>query len=506
MTKEALLIGINRYGERSGLAPLRYAEADAAELARALAERCGFRARTLLGAAATGQAVQDALLTVEQAETFVFFFAGHGQDIRRQYCLHPVDSTASGIGVLPFETIARHFAWDFPGERVLILLDACRNELHRGGRGAGGFHAARDIERAAAGERLVEVLYGCSDGEVSYEEEELGHGVFTDALLKVLRADEGELDTQALANRANDLMRDWWRLSGRVQRAKRYHEPSERHRIVLRGSTSNGADSGFPGPIDSLDPPPAAVSPAGGVGAVEGARLVSDPVTDMPFLWVPGGEFVMGDFAGDGAQDERPPHRVRLDGFWLGRHPVTQREWELVMGGNPAHCRQGPRHPVEQVSWSDALEFIARLNRLSGKSYCLPTEAQWEYAARGGGREELWTAVGQVPVDEHAWYGTNAGGHSREVETRAPNALGLYDMSGNVWEWCADWYAADWYAASPVDNPVGPATGSKRVMRGGGWSSGRLALRTTRRCGGRPESRMINVGFRLALAVLCGDA
>ena len=190
--------------------------------------------------------------------------------------------------------------------------------------------------------------------------------------------------------------------------------------------------------------------------------------------------------------DERPAHQVQLkSGFEIGKYEVTQAQWTLVMGSNPSIFR-GPSLPVENVSWLAAHEFIARLNRVVGPHlYRLPTEAEWEYAARAGGSDQ-----GVGDLDEVAWHGTNSENRTHEVGTKRPNAWGLHDMLGNVWEWCSDRYGADYYSKSPVSDPRGPSEGEFRVMRGGSWYRYAWFLRYSARFRDGPDAAYRHVGFR----------
>jgi sulfatase modifying factor 1 len=232
-----------------------------------------------------------------------------------------------------------------------------------------------------------------------------------------------------------------------------------------------------------------------------------DPTTSMVLVPVKGGCFQMGDVFGDGEVEETPVHEVCVGDFHLGKYEVTQGQWKQVMGGNPSldrGCQGDDRCPVDTVSWSDAQEFIRRLNaRAVGGRYRLPTEAEWEYAARSGGRRERYS--GGDDADRVAWFAENSGRRNRPVGTKAPNGLGLHDMSGNVWEWTADWYGDDYYSHSPRDNPGGPAgpTGPNvdRVIRGGCKTGEAHNERTTRRSSGYQRSsgdRSDKIGFRVA--------
>ncbi|WP_051294877.1 SUMF1/EgtB/PvdO family nonheme iron enzyme [Maridesulfovibrio bastinii] len=217
-----------------------------------------------------------------------------------------------------------------------------------------------------------------------------------------------------------------------------------------------------------------------------------DPTTGIEFVWVPGGCFQMG--SNSGGKDEKPVHEVCVDGFWLGKYEVTQAEWQRVMGNNPSHFK-GDRNPVETVSWNDAQEFIKRMNAKGNGTFRLPTEAEWEYAARSGGRDE--TYAGGNDVDRVAWYNGNSGKKTHPVGTKAPNGLGLYDMSGNVCEWCQDWYNKNAYSQHSRQNPIYSGGGFDRVYRGGGWSSYAWGVRAANRCWIDPDCRNDDLGFRL---------
>jgi len=222
----------------------------------------------------------------------------------------------------------------------------------------------------------------------------------------------------------------------------------------------------------------------------------------MEFAFVKGGCFEMGDTFGVflGGSDEKPVHSVCVGDFHMGKYEVTQAQWEKVMGSNPSHFRKGGSYPVEEVSWNDAQEFIGKLNRMTGKSYRLPTEAEWEYAARSGGKREKWAGTSsEADLADYVWYAKNAGDSTHPAGEKKPNGLGLYDMSGNVWEWCGDWYGKDYYASSPRDNPTGPSSGESRVYRGGSWYNIPRHVRATHRYCSSPNFRSTDLCFRLVL-------
>ncbi len=239
--------------------------------------------------------------------------------------------------------------------------------------------------------------------------------------------------------------------------------------------------------------------PASAVGALP--REFKYLVTGMEFVFIKGGCFERGDTFGDGDSDEKPVHEVCVDDFYLGKYEITQRQWEKVMGGNPSTFT-GRDNPVDRVGWNDVQQFIERLNSQSNRKYRLPTEAEWEYAAKSGGKREKYSGTSQEgELWDYVWYYGNSGASTHPVGQRKPNGLGLYDMSGNVWEWCADWYDAHYYQNSPKYNPRGPGNGELRVLRGGSWFRGPSFVRTACRLWSDPASRSINVGFRLSSPV-----
>ena len=228
-----------------------------------------------------------------------------------------------------------------------------------------------------------------------------------------------------------------------------------------------------------------------------------DPITGMEFVWIEGGEFLMGCGESDIGcnNDEKPAHKVRVDGFWLGKYEVTQAQWQKIMGSNPSTFK-GEDRPVETVSWEDAQEFIKKLNAThphpsQEEKYWLPTEAEWEYAARAGTQTVYGFGDDAGKLGDYAWYAGNSGNQTHPVGQKEPNALGLYDMHGNVWEWTSDWHDWQYYSQSPAKDPQGPASGSGRVNRGGSWNYAAGLCRAARRYYYSPDVRGGNIGFRL---------
>lgn len=226
-------------------------------------------------------------------------------------------------------------------------------------------------------------------------------------------------------------------------------------------------------------------------------------VNDVKFTMVKveGGTFTMGasgKLIDKAEQDEYPAHKVKLASYYLGQTEVTQELWVAVMGDNPSQFK-GVNLPVENVNWNDCQEFLSRLNNLTGEKFRLPTEAEWEYAARGGNLSKDYIYSGSDNLFNVAWWGDNSDGVTHPVATKQANELGIYDMSGNVWEWCNDWLGD--YNSSEQANPVGPSTGGCRVTRGGSFAADYVynGWRVSDRNCSSPEFIAGNLGFRLAL-------
>lgn len=240
----------------------------------------------------------------------------------------------------------------------------------------------------------------------------------------------------------------------------------------------------------------------------------------MAFVLIPAGSFLMG--SGDDDREasaaEKPRHRVSITrASYLARHEVTLAQWEAVVGRSPYEDKRSnpyyglpgmaerlrrPDHPAT-VSWNDAQTFIRRLNQLEGhQRYRLPTEAEWEYAARAGTTTAYSFGDDVRQLGRHAWYGEDfASGSTHPVGQKLPNAWGLHDMHGNVWEWVQDWFDAGYYARSPAVDPPGPASGTERTVRGGSWHVTSGSWRSAFRKSYEPDYRGISIGFRLLLAV-----
>ena len=234
---------------------------------------------------------------------------------------------------------------------------------------------------------------------------------------------------------------------------------------------------------------------------------------------VEGGTFYMGATAeqlDDADDNEKPAHSVTLSSYYIGETEVTQQLWQVVTGQKPTNDDDhqwnsedglGPNRPAYYISWDDCQEFITKLNALTGRNFRMPTEAEWEFAARGGTKSKGYKYAGSNTIGDVAWYWSSIPSQSygqdgygtQNVATKQPNELGLYDMSGNVWEWCSDWYDSSYYSSSPSTDPTGPTSGSNRVNRGGSWNDLARHCRVSFRDCWSADSRDDDLGLRLAL-------
>jgi sulfatase modifying factor 1 len=241
----------------------------------------------------------------------------------------------------------------------------------------------------------------------------------------------------------------------------------------------------------AIQAPTKAESPASMAKTAPGENR--DPTAGMEFVLVKGGCYQMGDTFGDGRADERPVHDECVGDFYMGKFEVTQAQWRALMWSNPSFFKNcGDDCPVERVSWNDAQDFISRLNQRTGKRFRLPTEAEWEYAARSGGKREKWPGMSnESELGDYSWFFANSRNTTHSVGQKKPNGLGLFDMSGNVWEWCQE--------RSPGYNPGGSASRKFPVLRGGSWVSSVRDTRAAARIEDVPAGRDEFSGFRLVL-------
>ena len=279
---------------------------------------------------------------------------------------------------------------------------------------------------------------------------------------------------------------------------------SELTRIVVRGMAfAMGLlqESPVQQPVKDTDTP---LSETPGTTTV--SHVVRIAGLSINMIEVKKGVFSMGGTAEQGlfaSFDEKPPVYAELNTYYMADTPVTQDLWEGVMGNNPSHFT-GARLPVERVTWHECLRFISKLNFITGFEFRMPTEAEWEYAARGAnmGKRQLFAGCDEKKLNDYVWYAGNSGDRTHEVKLKKPNELGLYDMSGNINEWCSDWYANSYANNWHFHNPQGPDFGSYKVCRGGCWKSKQAECRVSKRFPANPDFRNSQIGFRLAATTL----
>jgi formylglycine-generating enzyme required for sulfatase activity len=538
--KYALLVGVRKY-DPNELRSLPYSEADVTELAEVL-KASGYKPGNVVLMTQTVGAEEPRLLPLagqvrkelklllrdlDEKDRVLIALAGHGVqfkgDPESYFC--PADARlADKSSLIPLGEVYKELEACGAGMKVL-LVDACRNDPQSDNSRSRSVVKLESVTRPTPVKPPggVVAFFSCSEGEKAFEHAELKHGVFFHFVIEALRgAAVGAVEREVLVpdlekfvkRRVRDFVREKYGV---------------RQMPELRGTTRDLV------PLVSLD---------------RAMKTITNSI-GMKLTLIPSGEFMMGSPDGDkdAYEIEKPPHRVRITRpFYLGIHEVTRGQFRRFVddagyqteaekdskgsfGWNEAKKKfeQAPRytwqnpgfeqtdeHPVVNVSWNDAVAFASWLSRKEGKTYRLPTEAEWEYACRAGTSTrfssgddgEGLATVGNIAdgtaranYPEWSWAIAARDGYvfTASVGRYNPNAWGLFDMHGNVWEWCSDGYAAAYYKHSPVDDPQGPRGASTRVARGGGWSYGPRFARSANRYADAPGLRSVNLGLRLAL-------
>jgi formylglycine-generating enzyme required for sulfatase activity len=498
--KFALLVGITRYEHRlMNSPPLRYPEADADAVAQAL-EQGGYRVQVLKGKDATLVAIRNALdnFTKQSSADGVALIGlfGHGvqygetayfcpwnTDVRTvpdengkprldkngSPMLEPDPSTLISMREL-LDAMTKSKA----GSRIL-LADCCRNDpsVARGRNAFGSSLTTKDLPEGTA------ALFACSRDEQAFEHDEWKHGAFTQAFLNQLKnPTTRSLRAGTLAEQMHDDVLEM--VQDKVQKTQTVT-------YIAAG-------------VVDLQLKPRGTSRPQQLSNSIGQDLVL----------IPAGSFLMGSPEGEPGResDEGPQHRVEITkAFYMGRTEVTQGQWRGVMGTEPwkgeSRVQEGEQNAASYINWDDATEFCRRLSQREGKTYRLPTEAEWEYACRAGTTTRFHFGDDESQLGEYAWFDGNAyykdEKYAHRVGQKKPNPFGLYDLHGNVYEWCGDWYDSDYYASSPLRDPRGPNSGSSRVLRGGSWRHEPYYVRCAYRSSGTPDDRNYGPGFRVVL-------
>jgi formylglycine-generating enzyme required for sulfatase activity len=490
--KFALVIGNGAY---TAITPLKNPVNDAAAMKTAL-EGLGFQVELLTNASLRqmnegGNRFSRRLGAAADSYGF-FYYAGHGVQSSGENYLIPVNADIQREADFQYEALNMQRTLDYmqeAGNRLnVVVLDACRDNPFSWKRGG-----ARGLTVVSGQPPGSIIVYATSAGAAASDGTGQ-NGLFTTHLLNNLK--NQDLEVYDLFRKT---MADVRQASGGAQVPAIYSQLDTAAYLGRRPAA----------PV--IAAPPAQTAPAAQPAAV---RPAAPPERPAPanMVRVEGGTFRMG--STNGYDDEKPVHSVTVKSFYMGKYEVTQKEWVEIMGSNPSNWK-GDDLPVENVTWHEVIEYCNKRSlreglipayRGSGNSvtcdftasgYRLPTEAEWEYAARGGanGAYLTYEYSGSNSVDSVGWYNGNSGSRTHPAGMKLPNDLGLFDMSGNVWEWCWDWDGD--YPASARTDPAGPASGSHRVLRGGGWSSSAGNLRSAYRFNYAPSFRNSYFGFRL---------
>ena len=531
--KWAVLIGVNDYGD-PGITDLRYCVADAKRVAATLTEHCGYPAENIL--TFTDDQVRahlhpnkflpggvaDWLGNARPGDTVFVFFSGHGfLDHQKRGFLALQDTELENLAKTSLATQdLRDMLHRCRASQKILVLDCCHAATERGEESTGP--SSEEIGRAFDDAKGLITLASCGKEEFSLEWPAKEQGLFTHHLDQGMRG-------------ASDANRDGYVTSGELYEYTFAHVRAAAQRVFgrkqqprqIRGADVIGTFAlarcrvvpRMPEVPSPSVPTPASLAPDVITNSI-GMELVLTPprgvMTGLPksnddadssaqrepqgkMSLVQSGEFLMGapESDEDRTNDERPQHRVRITKpFYLGVTEVTQEQYEQVMGKNPSENKGDPQRPVEMVSWEDAAEFCRRLSKKEAKQYRLPSEAEWECACRAGSTTKWYFGDDESQLGAYAWYDLVVV-TTNPVRQKKPNAWGLYDMHGNVCEWCSDWYGR--YEQSPSTDPTGPWSGMHRVLRGGSVNSRARDCRSAERDFSGVDSPYHYWGFRVAL-------
>ncbi len=484
----ALVIGNAAYKT----APLSNSVNDASDMASAL-QSMGFKVilRRNANTREMRQAIREFGVELRRAQVGLFYFAGHGIQVKGDNYLVPVGAEIDNEADAEDSAINANYALRTMEESQvkvsIVILDACRNNpFSRGFRSV-----SRGLAQMNAATGSL-VAFATAPGAVAADGTGR-NGVYTKHLLANLR--EGDPDISKVFQRTRAAV---------VRETGGKQTPWESTSLIgdfyVRAPTGGVQLASAPlAPTVAASPaaPPVVIPPVNVAGT---SFKDCDDCPEM--VRIPGGTFLMGSKADPFASsqpnaDEQPQHQVSVKAFAMGKYEVTQEQWYAVMGNLPSSFK-GRTLPVEQVTWNDAQEFVRRLGAKTGKTYRLPSEAEWEYAARAGSRTEWSFGDNENELGRYAWFNANSGSTTHPVGEKLPNAFGLHDMHGNVWEWTEDCWNEN-YNGAPSDGSVWSAGDcSRRVLRGGSWNFDPQVLRSAIRSGGPASDRGDGIGFRVS--------
>jgi formylglycine-generating enzyme required for sulfatase activity len=464
-----LVIGNDNY---QNVSKLSNAVNDARAMAQVLRE-CGFEVKLVVDAnfEQMGTSVNDFINSLHRGDVALFYYSGHAMQVNGENYLAPVNLVVNNESQVRYRSLnVSEVLEQMEGagaDLQILILDACRNNpFAQNGRAIGG----RGLATITAGKGTF-ISYATAPGKTADDNSGGANGLFTTYLLQALR--EPGLKLEEAFKQANGMVVD----------------ESHSKQVPWIASSVNGDFYFRPTASAAYKPPPYTPPPATPIdrGPQPGSTKVNAK-DGQRYVWIPPGSFIMGCSPGDTecGDEEKPAHNVSITkGFWLGQTPVTQAAYKRVMGTNPSYFK-GDNLPVEQVTWDEAKQYC---EAIGGR---LPTEAEWEYAARAGTAGERYGNL-----DAIAWYQGNSGGQTHPVGTKASNAWNLYDMLGNVWQWTADWYGGTYSRQQESGgDPQGPAYGQYRVLRGGSWLYNPRVVRVSYRGRGGPADRFNKFGVR----------
>ncbi|MGX9727431.1 MAG: caspase, EACC1-associated type [Candidatus Electronema sp. VV] len=552
----AILIASSRYPDEPGLTALRCPENDVDALNEVLSSPDFGQFSTIVvfknkPSHEILEQLETVLAEVGKDDLVLIYFSGHGKlNPSGKLCLATVNTKPKKLGStsIPAATITSFFEHSNV-QRKILILDCCYSDAI-GEEFRGGVDDQLQIMAKGQGTFIMTASTGI---QVAVEKEGDQLGLFTKHLVDGIRSGEadrdedGEIDIHELyqhvyekvrAEGAQEPMK--WDLNARgrmiIAKSRRAADEQQKTERSLHLFAANGLLSSriIIDAVETLHIPKKNLTDRDQVRIdlieqmVENkiskdefikrwigqnpqqGDIVQEETTGMEFVYIPSGCFAMGSPSGeDGRDKDEDIHEVYLDAFWIGKYPVTQGQWKKIAGYNPSKFKKGDEYPVEQVSWKDVQTFVLNLNEKTGNNYRLPTEAEWEYACRAGS-----VGMRYDDIDNIAWHRENSTSTS-PVGGKKQNIFGLYDMLGNVWEWCSDLYLNNYYMFSPKQNPAGPSLNMYcairsdnwcgirpyNVIRGGCWQSAPKKIRAAYRFRFAPDDCHDGLGFRLVLPV-----
>jgi formylglycine-generating enzyme required for sulfatase activity len=443
------------------------------------------------------KSISDFKNKLSSSDIAFFYYSGHGASYNGQSYLLPTDADISCLEEIEYKGVSLTRILGEVGikgvKNSFVILDACRNlpNIVMCDKSKRDLFTTKGLIRPNNNPSGSIVVYATKEGQTADDNPNSRNGLFTGSFLKYLTIPN--LSIRSILDKTSiEVVKQ----SNNSQSPGRYEEIFGDFYFVV-------SDKDQPSPTIKPQEPEKVLP-----------KTFATKYLDLPFAdmaYIPGGTFEMGDTRNEGEEDEKPVHTVKLDGFYMGKYEVTQRQWKSIMGSNPSMFKDCSDCPVEQVSWEDVQEFLKKLNSLMRSNYRLPTEAEWEYAAGGGassrtrfgnGADILESSGANFYAKADAIKDYSRAGEYRGKMTKVgsfrSNGLGLYDMIGNVFEWCSDWYGG--YSSGSSINPTGSATGIDRVLRGGSWNCNSQDSRVAYRYGSSPAYRDLNNGFRIVLS------